>query len=114
VGASRRYRRRCTTGRRVLATIDVRGTVHGHAIDHITAADRAWFERHPGETVRSRPAADHEFCDPKAFPGCIPAFEVPPASLRLVPVLMVEVTKVTPWFRTRQPYWVLEPIEVAS
>jgi hypothetical protein len=92
--------------------IDVRGTAHGHAIDAITAADRDWFDRHPGETARYRPAAAHEFCSPAAFPDCVPAFR-PPAHRGAKAELRVEVRQLGPGVRFRRPYWVLSPEAVA-
>lgn len=93
--------------------IDVRGTIHGVAIDVISAADARWFEDNPGEMVRHRAARDHEFCDPACYPACILAFE-PPQPVRGVQAeLRVQVRQIVPGVRFRMPYWVLVPERAA-
>ena len=81
--------------------------VHARAASAMADGDRAWFEDHPGEPVRHRPARPHEFCRPDR-PGCVPAFEIPDLPGTTVEV-WVEVHQLAPGFRTRQPYLILHP-----
>lgn len=99
MGATRRHR-----AGRVPAP---RADLHARAACAWAASDRDWFANHPGETVRHRPAAAHEFCQPDRT-GCTPAFEVPDLPGTVVEV-WVEVRQVTPGFRLRQPYLALHP-----
>lgn len=89
MGASRRHRPR---------TIDIRGDFHGHVMDYACGDDRRWFEKHPGETVRHRAAHEHEFCDPRRLPQCVPLVDIPAGSAAEV---RVEVRQVVPGLRTR-------------
>lgn len=94
--------------------IDLRADLHGHVVDFVSDQDRRWFDAHPGETVRHRPALPHEFCDPRHLSECRPVFDPLPlpegveATLMLPEgvevTLMVEVRRLSSWARTRQPY----------
>lgn len=94
MGASRRHRPR---------TIDIRGDFHGHVHDYACGDDRRWFEEHPGETVRHRAAHEHELCDPRRLPQCVPLVDIPAAGSEV----RVEVRQVAPGLRTRGAYLVL-------
>lgn len=87
--------------------IDLRGDLHGRVADYVCAEDRAWFEEYPEEAVRHRPAFDHEFCDPRAAPGCRPVFVAPPPPAGHRWEARVEVRQLAPGFRIRRPYFVL-------
>lgn len=69
-------------------------------LETVSADDRDWFDRHPGETVRWRSAAAGEF-PPRVDdyrPDVPPGFEA---------TLEVEVIKLGEGVRARQPYWVI-------
>lgn len=80
---------------------------HEAALDDIRADDRHWFETHPGQRFRHRPAFDHELCDPACFPFCVLVFEPP----QLAPgdrfENWVEVEQHQPGCRTRRSYIVI-------
>lgn len=105
----RQYHRRSHRPGPVLVHDALHQLAQGYVIDN----DRAWFDARPDETVRYRPAFDHEFCDPAAYPRCVLAFPAPPPVPGLELVLMVEVTRVTVG-RLREPYWLIAPEEAAS
>lgn len=81
--------------------LDLRADHHGHFAEFVNDQDRRWFARHPLAVGYDRPAFEHEFCDPRHLPQCVPVFEVPAGA-----VLHVHVRKHTAWARTRQPFLV--------
>jgi hypothetical protein len=91
----------------------VHDALHELVMAYVAADDRAWFDARTDEPVRWRPAFDHEFCSPSAFPRCELAFAVPLPPPGFRPTLMVEIRRVTPGVRTRAPYWVIEAEAVA-
>jgi hypothetical protein len=88
---------------------DLRADLHSHVTAFVADDDRRWFEEHPDETVRHRPAVPHEWHDPDAAPNCVPLFHPPEFLEAVEPTLMVEVTLVAPGARRRSPYYVLAP-----
>jgi hypothetical protein len=81
--------------------------LHEQASLKLADDDRGWFEQHPGESVRHRPAGRPEFCGPNQR-GCVLAFKVPALPGTAVE-LWVEVRWLAPGFRTRPPVFVLDP-----
>jgi hypothetical protein len=80
-------------------TLDLRGDLHGHVVEFASDRDRVWFESNPNAHERHRPAIEHEFCDPRSAPDCVPLFDVEPGEQ-----IRVRVVSVRPGVRLRQPY----------
>jgi hypothetical protein len=94
--------------------IDLRADLHGHVTDYASDLDRAWFEAHPSQDVRYRPAVDHEWCRRSVddHGDCTPVTGNPPKSPSgMCWELMTEVVQLQPGTRVRHPYWVLAPCD---
>jgi hypothetical protein len=81
--------------------------LHGHVLAYVADVDRGWFEHHPTQTSYSRPAFEHEFCDPRQLPACTPPVPVVPPEPGHRWEMLVQVDLIGPGLRTRQPFWVL-------
>jgi hypothetical protein len=74
------------------------------AADFASEDDRLWFEDHPGESTRHRPA----------IPGELPGMRPLPAAEGMDVERYIEVTQVEPGFRLRRSYAVFSPATEAS
>ncbi len=70
--------------------------------------DRAWFDQHPGESVRYRPLLPGEF-GPASGELAGEMGRVQAVNPEARTIWMVEVNQIAPGIRTRRPYLVIEP-----
>lgn len=81
--------------------LDRGNELHSRVVEYVSGDDRAWFDTHPAEHFRYRPAVEHEWCDPCHAPDCVPMVDVPAWA-----DLWVEVEHLAPGARIRRPYLV--------
>jgi hypothetical protein len=94
--------------------IDLRHDLHGRTADFISDTDRRWFAEHPGERSYQRDPLEHELCDPRQAPACVPVVSPPelPDGCHAVP--RMEVTQLAPGIRARKLWWVFVVADVAE
>ena len=85
--------------------VDLSGDLHGRVADFISDTDRRWFAEHPAERTYHRAALEHELCDPRHAPRCVPMAWPPevPDGYWVEP--QMEVTQIAPGIRTRRLWW---------